>query len=220
MGNSAIRMVFLAVAATGLYFGLAVLGEGGLTPFLRHPALVGLFVVSVLLAGVGVFSGISFSAGVREDRGNRWVIWAFGVLGMLGAFLPAFTDRCDFWTVGGETIRWIGLAVFTAGSVLRIGGAFVLGRRFSPLVAIQPGHTLVTGGLYGTIRHPSYLGLVIASVGMSLVFRSMVGLIISALLLGVVLFRIAAEERLLQAQFGDAYAAYRRRTARLIPRVY
>ena len=220
MGKSTIRMAFLAVVATILYFALAVLGEGGIAPFLAHPALVGLFVVSVILAGIGVFSGISFSAGVREDRGNRWVIWAFGVLGMLGAYLPALTDRRDFWTLDGEAIRWVGLAVYAAGSVLRIGGAFVLGRRFSPLVAIQQGHTLVTGGLYGTIRHPSYLGLVTASVGMSLVFRSTVGLIISALMLVVVLFRIAAEEKLLQAQFGDAYEAYRRRTARLVPRVY
>ena len=220
MGKSTIRMAGLAVVATVLYFGLAILGEGGIVPFLAHPALAGLFVVSVILAGVGVFSGISFSAGVREDRGNRWVIAAFGVLGLLGAYLPACTDRWEFWTLDGEATRWIGLAIFTAGSVLRIGGAFVLGRRFSPLVAIQPGHTLVTGGLYGTIRHPSYLGLVIASVGMSLVFRSTVGLIISALLLVVVLFRIEAEEKLLQAQFGGEYDAYRRRTARLIPRVF
>ena len=31
----------------------------------------------------------------------------------------------------------------------------------SGLVAIQPGHALVTSGIYGVIRHPSYLGLVV-----------------------------------------------------------
>ena len=36
----------------------------------------------------------------------------------------------------------------------RIWPIFVLGRRFSGLVAIQPGHTLVTRGVYGVIRHP------------------------------------------------------------------
>src|SRR5439155_15686041 len=30
---------------------------------------------------------------------------------------------------------------------------------FSGLVAIQSGHTLVTNGIYGVIRHPSYLSL-------------------------------------------------------------
>jgi protein-S-isoprenylcysteine O-methyltransferase Ste14 len=36
---------------------------------------------------------------------------------------------------------------------------FVLGQRFSGLVAIQPGHTLVTSGVYGVIRNPSYAGV-------------------------------------------------------------
>jgi len=51
----------------------------------------------------------------------------------------------------------------------------VLGQRFSGLVAIQPGHTLVTSGVYGVIRNPSYLGLQINSLGWSLAFRSGVG---------------------------------------------
>jgi protein-S-isoprenylcysteine O-methyltransferase Ste14 len=32
--------------------------------------------------------------------------------------------------------------------------------------------------------------------------------------------RIRAEERLLRAQFGDAYDAYRSRTSRLLPGIY
>ena len=49
------------------------------------------------------------------------------------------------------------------GGALRIWPVFVLGRRFSGLVAIQPGHTLVTTGIYSVIRNPSYLGLLIIS---------------------------------------------------------
>ena len=97
---------------------------------------------------------------------------------------------------------------------------FVLGRRFSGLVAIQPGHELVTTGVYGVIRHPSYLGLLINAVGWALAFRSGVGLLLAALLVPPLLARIRAEEALLQSQFGDAYEAYRSRTSRLIPGVY
>ncbi len=50
-------------------------------------------------------------------------------------------------------------------SVLRIWPIFVLGRRFSGLVAIQPGHELVTDGVYRIIRHPSYLGMLILMFG-------------------------------------------------------
>jgi protein-S-isoprenylcysteine O-methyltransferase Ste14 len=40
------------------------------------------------------------------------------------------------------------------------------------LVAIQPGHKLLTSGVYGVIRHPSYLGLLVNSLGWALAFRS------------------------------------------------
>jgi hypothetical protein len=68
----------------------------------------------------------------------------------------------------------IALTVYSAGGALRIWPVFVLGNRFSGLVAIQPGHTLVTSGIYRVIRHPSYLGLLINSLGWSLGFRSTV----------------------------------------------
>ncbi|MEI9983039.1 MAG: isoprenylcysteine carboxylmethyltransferase family protein [Aliidongia sp.] len=138
---------------------------------------------------------------------------------MLG-WLPAFTDRLELWTLDGDTIRWLGVALFAAGGALRIWPVFVLGRRFSGLVAIQPGHALVTDGIYGVIRHPSYLGLLINVAGWALAFRSAAGLALGALLVPPLLARIAAEERMLLSQFGDAYEAYRARTARLIPGLY
>ncbi len=97
---------------------------------------------------------------------------------------------------------------------------FVLGRRFSGLVAIQPGHTLVTGGVYSIVRNPSYLGLLVNSLGWALAFRSAVGLLLAALAVPPLVARIRAEEALLRAQFGDEYDAYFARTWRLIPWLY
>ena len=173
-----------------------------------------------MLSGAALFSGGNLSPGEREDRANRWVIIAFAVIGMLGAYLPAFTDRKEFWTVDGDSIRWLGVVLFAAGGALRIWPVFVLGRRFSGLVAIQPGHTLVTTGVYGIIRHPSYLGLLVNSLGWALAFRSGVGVLLTALLIPPLLARIRAEERLLRTQFGGEYDAYCSRTSRLIPSLY
>jgi protein-S-isoprenylcysteine O-methyltransferase Ste14 len=97
---------------------------------------------------------------------------------------------------------------------------YVLGDRFSGLVAIQPGHTLVTTGIYSHIRNPSYLGLLISSFGWSLAFRSAVGVILTALLVPPLIARMHAEERLLASEFGAEYEAYRARTWRLVPRIY
>ena len=96
---------------------------------------------------------------------------AFGVIGVLAAFLPAYTDRKGFWILDGDALRWLGVVLFAAGGALRLWPVFVLGRRFSGLVAIQPGHELVTSGVYRVIRHPSYLGLLVNSLGWALAFR-------------------------------------------------
>jgi protein-S-isoprenylcysteine O-methyltransferase Ste14 len=219
MVASIVRATFI-MAATAANFGLAVLGWGGPAAFFSHPALIALAVATFLLAGAALFAGGNISPGVREDRGNRWVIAALALIGVLAAFLPALTDRKEFWTLDGDAIRWLGVVLFAAGGALRLWPVVVLGNRFSGLVAIQPGHTLVTSGVYGVIRHPSYLGLLVNTLGWVLAFRSGVGLVITALIIPPLLARIRAEERLLRAQFGAECDAYRARTSRLIPGLY
>ena len=105
------------------------------------------------------------SPGVREDRGNRWVLVPFAVIGLLDGYAPAWTDRNELWTLDGNTVRWLGVVLFAIGGALRIWPVLVLGHRFSGLVAIQEKHTLVTTGIYGIIRHPSSLGLLANSLG-------------------------------------------------------
>ena len=213
------RTVLVAVLGVLVYLGLAVLGWGGLA-FFAHPARIALVVITVALTAASLFSAGNLSTGEREDRGNRWVLAAFAVLGLLGAYVPAWTDRMGAWTLDGDTVRWLGVVLFALGGVVRLWPVFVLGRRFSGLVAIQPGHTLVTTGIYAMIRHPSYLGLMIGALGWALTFRSAVGVVLALLNLLPLLARIRAEERLLAGRFGAEYEAYRGRTWRLIPGLY
>jgi protein-S-isoprenylcysteine O-methyltransferase Ste14 len=157
---------------------------------------------------------------VREDARNRW-IFVPSAAGMLFLFwLIPYLDRRDLWSLDGDVARYLGLALFTLGCGLRTWPVFVLGRRFSGLVAIQPGHELVTDGPYRYVRHPSYLGMMLALAGWALVFRSAAGLAATALGLVVLAARIEDEEALLASQFGEPYAEYRRRTWRLLPGVY
>ena len=214
------RLAVVTVLSIIAYLGLAIVGAGGPGRFFSYPPLTAVTLVTIALGVAGLFSEGHIGAGVKEDRSNRWVIAALGVLGVLGAYLPAYTDRIDFLTLGGEGVRWLGVLLYAAGGVLRLAPVFVLGRRFSGLVAIQPEHRLVSSGLYGVIRHPSYLGLFVLSLGWGLAFRSGVGVILAVLTLPVVLARVDAEERLLSETFGAEYDAYRARTWRLIPYVY
>jgi protein-S-isoprenylcysteine O-methyltransferase Ste14 len=214
------RLAVFTVLSLAAYLGLAITGAGGPSRFFSYPPLIAVTLITIALGFAALFSEGHIGSGVKEDRSNRWVIAALGVLGIIDAYLPAYTDRIDFLTFGGEAVRWVGFFLYSAGGVVRLAPVFVLGRRFSGLVAIQPEHRLVTSGLYGVIRHPSYLGLLVLVLGWGLAFRSGVGVVIAVLMLAVVLARIEAEERLLSESFGAEYDAYRSRTWRLIPYVY
>lgn len=218
--SSALTLTLLSLFGTSVFLILAITGLGGFGPFFSHPPLLVLTVVTIALAVAAGFSKGNLSGGEREDRSNRWVLVAFAILGFLLGYLPAYTDRLDFWTFGGHGVRWAGVIIYAAGGSLRLWPVFVLGRRFSGLVAIQPGHELVTAGPYRFIRHPSYVGLLVTSLGWALAFRSMVGVILVLVTLWPVIARIRAEEAFLKSQFGAEYEAYRSHTWRLIPGIY
>ena len=212
--------IFAVALSIGLYLALAIIGGGGIEAFFSSPARTALVIVTLALGVASLFVDGNLSPGLREDRGNRWVIAAFLIIGLLAAYLPAWADRENVWRLDGDAVRWLGVALLAAGGVLRLWPVAVLGRRFSGLVAIQPGHELVTTGIYSRIRHPSYLGLLISALGWGLAFNTAVGLFLALANIPPLVARMNAEERLLSSEFGGAYEEYRAQTARLIPGVY
>jgi len=215
----------LKVAASGiiavlLQWALAISAWGGWRPFFSHRAFIALAAVTLVLIVVAPFTGGNFGSGVKEDRANRWFIPVLICLVLLNAWVPAFTDRRGFLTIDGDGTRWLGVVLFAAGGSLRLWAIFVLGRRFSGLVAIQAGHSLETRGVYSLVRNPAYVGMLIHLLGWALAFRSGAGLVLVALAVIPVSARIRAEERLLRDHFGVEYDSYFARTWRLIPWIY
>src|SRR5712672_424089 len=90
-------LALVTIAALLAYLGLAILGWGGFAAFFSHSALIALTIVLFALSGVAIFSGGNLSRGVREDRANRWVIVGFGLIGLLAAYLPAYTGPVAFF---------------------------------------------------------------------------------------------------------------------------
>jgi protein-S-isoprenylcysteine O-methyltransferase Ste14 len=217
---TSVKIMLTGLISLLIQFGLAIAGWGGWAPFWAHPAFKGLLWACVVLMVVAAFSGGSMNTGEKEDKGNRWVLAAFGVLALAGAFFSSYTDRIGFWVLDGDAMRWVGVALCFAGGVLRLVPVFVLRNRFSGLVAIQAGHTLETQGMYGLIRNPSYLGLLITAVGWALAFRSVVGVLLALGQIVPLVARMHAEERLLHEHFGAEYDSYVTRTWRLLPGIY
>ena len=214
------KCVLLGIFSILFQFTLAILGWGGIAAFFAIPAIRVMAATTVVIAIAAFFVGGNVSSGIKEDKGNRWVLKAFSVIAILLAYLAAYTDRKNFLTLDGDATRWTGIVLYVVGAIVRLWPVYVLGNRFSGLVAIQEGHTLETRGIYGVIRNPSYLGMLINAEGWALCFRSGVGLALAASLLIPLVARMHAEERLLWEHFGAEYEAYFKRTWRLVPGVY
>ncbi len=111
-------LALVAIIGSLGYLALAIIAFGGIAAFFAHPARIALAAILFILTGVSLFSGGNLSSGEREDRGNRWVLIVFGIIGLLLAFVPAYMDRIDVWTIDGDTARWIGVALFAGSLVL------------------------------------------------------------------------------------------------------
>ena len=214
------RILIGSLVAGAAQFAIAIFLLGGWKSFISHPSLIALIVVTLAMMFVAPFSNANLSSGEKEDRANRWVFIALSVIALASAIVPPYTDRIGLWAIDGETTRWIGVIIYVLGGALRLYPVFVLGRRFSGLVAIQADHKLETHGIYSVIRNPSYLGMIVNMIGWGLAFRGWSGVAIALLLLIPLVARIHSEERLLREHFGAEYDGYFARTWRLIPRIY
>lgn len=98
---------------------------------------------------------------------------------------------------------------------------YTLGRFFKLTVVIQDDHRVIDSGPYKFVRHPSYIGSIVAMTGLGLAEGDWVSVAIMFLgTLTAFVLRIRIEERTLAAELGEEYVAYSQRTARLLPGVY
>jgi protein-S-isoprenylcysteine O-methyltransferase Ste14 len=188
--------------------------------FLQNPARAGVCLGMLVLFAGTFWLGCNLTLGANDRPANNWIFVPMFLVGLILGWLPASGDRHNHWTFGGNSVRYLGLGLFALGTFLRLGAVRTLGPRHSVWVAVQKNHQLVTSGFYRFIRHPSYLGALMAVFGWALAFRSGAGVLVGMLMIPPIVSRMIAEESLLVAEFGEDYLAYRRRTRRVLPLVY
>lgn len=123
--------------------------------------------------------------------------------------------------IDSAALQLAGLAIMALGIAVRSTAIVQLGRFHTPNVAVRTDHQLKQDGLYRHVRHPSYLGALIAYLGFTLAlgnWLSVAALMCTAT--GLYLYRIHEEDEALAAAFGETYRQYARHTWRLIPWLY
>jgi protein-S-isoprenylcysteine O-methyltransferase len=124
------------------------------------------------------------------------------------------------------TIHWValqtaGLVAMGIGITVRSTAIIQLGRFHTPNVAVRSDHQLKQTGLYRYVRHPSYLGALIAFLGFGFALGNWLSVVVMMLITPCIyLYRIHEEDTALSAELGEPYRQYCLRTKRLIPWLY
>jgi protein-S-isoprenylcysteine O-methyltransferase len=182
------------------------------------PFILGNFIwISELILGLVKRSGKN---AVSKDRHSLPLIWIVYFTSIFFGIAAAYVlHSCKMpWP---QYFLWFGYCLFVPGLAFRWYAIIYLGRFFTANVAIASDHRVIDTGPYRFIRHPSYTGSLVATLGFCLSFQNWASLLIIFLpCLAVMLWRIHIEERALLDALGDAYETYLRRTKRLVPWIY
>jgi protein-S-isoprenylcysteine O-methyltransferase Ste14 len=114
-------------------------------------------------------------------------------------------------------VRYIGFAVLIGSTALALWARFSLGTSWSIAPEVGGDRRLRTSGPYAVTRHPIYTGLLGMLLGGALLGGLGQGILVVVAGLIVFSVKIHTEEQLLQANFPDAYPAYRQRVPQLVP---
>ena len=152
----------------------------------------------------------------REQEPEQKRVILLSALVFVAGFVLAGLDFRFGWT-------HLPLAVVIAGCVLFCGayGLYAEVMRentwLSRTVEVQAGQRVVDTGLYGVVRHPMYLGVLVLFLSMPLVLGSAVALVPFLAIPWVLVKRIRNEEQVLEAGL-PGYGEYRNKVKyRLIP---
>ena len=170
---------------------------------------------------------------LKRTRSERWqtlkqegllaiasmIVATYGNL--IAALLYLFESPWINWSYFhfplGLRVVGIILGIFSISYLYWVGRT--LANFYSYTVEIQEDHRLITTGPYSNVRHPMYTGTLLFLFSQVLVSDNWLFLVILLSLIPFLHVRIEKEESLLLERFGEEYAAYMRRTGRILPRL-
>jgi len=217
LAQAAAGLVFLLAVLGAILFGLAGLAYWQGWTFLAVFASASIAITIDLARRDPALLARRVQAGpLAEPSAKQKVIQACAGVTFLAIFAIAALD---------QPAR-VPTALVIAGNGLVALGLFVVFRVYrantftSATIAVERGQHVVSTGPYAIVRHPMYAGAIVMILGMPLALASWWAFVTVPVMVGVIAWRLADEERQLVADL-PGYAAYRSRvTHRLVPHLW
>ncbi|HYL59405.1 MAG TPA: isoprenylcysteine carboxylmethyltransferase family protein, partial [Candidatus Acidoferrales bacterium] len=126
--------------------------------------------------------------------------------------------QVQLWRLG-SALNWTMVALAIVGFSFTWWARIHLGPLWSDFgVTKKAGHHVVDTGPYRLVRHPIYLGITVAAFATAIEKGTSFALAGAAALTLAFFAKARREERFLRVELGnDAYGAYARKTAMLVP---
>lgn len=141
------------------------------------------------------------------------------VIGAVLFFIPAhgYYGWMRFWLVSWN-VAWLCVGLTAAGIAFAWWARLHLGRLWSGAVTKKADHRIVDTGPYAIVRHPIYSGMLLATYATMAAKGTLAAIAGAALITLGIWLKARLEERFLRQELGqDAYDAYARRVAMLVP---
>lgn len=156
-----------------------------------------------------------------EPGADRLSLRAIRLLALAHVIVGALDAGRWHLTTVPAPLRVVALAGMLTGALLVIQ-SMRANRFFSPVIRLQTerGHRVIDSGPYRTIRHPGYLGMLIAMLCSGLALGSWLAFALAAVYGALIIRRVWFEETFLKANLAG-YTTYTTRVGyRLIPGVW
>jgi len=115
----------------------------------------------------------------------------------------------------------IGSALLIASLILFHLTHRALGSMWSNSLDLRHGHRLITTSVYTHLRHPMYTAFWLWAVAQIFLFSNWISGLSGVVGFGLLFFlRVGKEEQMMEAEFGDEYRAYAKRTKKILPWIF
>jgi protein-S-isoprenylcysteine O-methyltransferase Ste14 len=193
-----------------------------LRPYAANHVIGVLWLVAFVAYGTIEFAGAlrSRAEATRKDRGSFLVLQICIIPGaILMVLAPSIAPGAEIHLPLVAAI--VGLAIFVSGESIRVWAKVALGRYFTYTVMTSSDQPVITSGPYRFVRHPSYTGILLITIGISVGWGNWLGVAgLTAAAAVALIYRIRVEERALLDDLGDRYRTYAMHRKRLIPLVW